>query len=119
MKKTYDDNIFLCSDRKDRKIKAHMVSGSYYTDDSGFTIFELDQTKRDFDNSRITIKEGCFLLTEDACYKIVSVFIPDKRPKRLVCTTVLTDRRTIPHFCRFNFQDGTYMHRGVRQSASA
>ena len=107
MKKTHDDTIFLCSDRTDRKIPEHLVSGNYYTTTRGFTIFELDQPKRFFDNKNITISEGCFLQTEENCYKITSISISNKRPKKLVCKTVKTASEDIPYYTDFNSKKRT------------
>ncbi len=100
MKKIYEDNIQLCSNRTERKISPHTVGGSYYTDVDGFTVFDLDETKRSFANRNINICEGCFLVTEDHCYKIVSVSIREKKPKYVSCKTVLTDIRQIPFYNR-------------------
>lgn len=111
MKKVYDDNIFLCSNRTDRKIPVHRVSGSYYTDSKGFTVFELDQTKRKLANNRITLTEGCFLLTEENCYKIATLEFAEKRPKTATCTTVVTDVKEIPFYHKFNFKKGTYFEK--------
>ena len=120
MKNTYDDNIWLFSNREDRKIPPHVVSGIYCKDSNGFVIFELDQTKRDFDKSNITIKEGCFLVTDDqTCYKIVSLEFAEKRPKLATCKTVKTSKAEIPHYCDFDFKEQTYRERKRRVRISA
>jgi hypothetical protein len=112
MKKTYDDSIWLFSNREDRKIPPHSVSGKYYSDPDGFVIFELESTKRDFANSNITIAPGHFLLTDDlTCHKIVSLEFAEKRPKFAKCKTVITDKSAIPHYFAFNFRKGTYLVR--------
>lgn len=117
MKKTFDDNIFLCSNRQDRKIPVHGVSGTHYTDDNGFTIFELDQTMRDFSNRHVSIDVGHFLLTDENCYKISAISVSEKRPKKVTCTTVLTDKKEIPHYNKFNFKKGTYQEKKSRRTA--
>ena len=117
MKKTYDDNIFLCSNRQDRKIPVHGVSGTHYSDDNGFTIFELDQTVRDFSNRHVSIGVGHFLLTDEDCYKICSILVAQKRLRKVTCTTVLTDKKEIPHYKNFNFKKGTYQERKSRHTA--
>lgn len=74
MKKIHDDSIILCSNRTDRKIPPHGgIIANYYTDDKGFTVFELEHTKREFANRNLVLDIGYFLLTEEGCYKVIEI----------------------------------------------
>ena len=107
MKKIYDDKINLCSNRSDRQIPLHPVKGHIFTDSVGFTFFELDKTKRDFEHDHISLSEGCFFLTDDGkVYKIVSFSFEDKRPRRTICKTVLTTIDEVPYKIKVNPSSG-------------
>lgn len=88
MKKIWDDSILLISNRTDRKISPHMLSGMYFSNEDGYKIFELDQTCRDLANRRITIDKGCLFKIEEGTFMITDLSFDDKRPRRARCTTV-------------------------------
>ena len=115
MKKIHDDSIILCSNRTDRKIPPHGgIIANYYTDDKGFTVFELEHTKREFVNRNLVLDIGYFLLTEEGCYKVIEITYAEKRPKRITCKTVLSNASEIPFFKNINVAKGTYYERKVK-----
>lgn len=112
MKKTHDDNIFLCSNSTEKPIVPHCVSGFIIPELYGYATFELDQTKCEFEHAHAPIFEGCFLLTDNMyCYKILSIQYAEKRPKKAYGRAVLTSMDEIPFFCDFDFLNGTCSYR--------
>lgn len=115
MLKNYDDNLYLCSNRKDRKIPPHGISGKFYDDENGFTFFELDQTRRDFANSHVTILPGHFLVTSDKkSYKIIDLSFRGKRPYRVNIKAIQTGFSEIPFYHKSDFGENKMYQNRMR-----
>lgn len=82
------DDIFIRSNRKDRKIKERICTG-YAEEINGFTVFTLEQTRHWFENGKFKVEEGFHLIdTAGNTYLVVSMNYKEKRPKCAVIKTV-------------------------------
>lgn len=60
---------------------------AYSYEDGEYTIFELEQTRRDFATMRFPLEKGALIKNHFGVYECVDVTFAAKRPKRAICKT--------------------------------